>query len=40
MRCGGEETDVGRVAAINVRMRDTAENGEIVAMGREALEVG
>ena len=40
MRRGGEETDVRRVAAIDVRMGDAAENAEIVAMRREALEVG
>ena len=32
MRRGGEEADVRRVPAIDVRMRDAAEDGEVVAV--------
>ena len=40
MRRGGEETDVGRVPAIDVRMRDAAEYGEVVAVRLELLKIG
>jgi hypothetical protein len=40
VRSGGEEAVVGRMAAVDVGMRDAAEDGEIVAMFFEKLEVG
>ena len=40
MRRGGEKADVRRMPAIDVRMRDAAENGEIIAMLLEDLKVG
>ena len=40
MRRGGEETDVRRVPAIHVRMRDAAEHGEVIAVRLEHIEIG
>ena len=40
MRRGGEEADVGGVAAVDVRVRDAAEDGEVVAVLLEVAEVG
>ena len=39
MRCGGEEAIVGRMPAINIWMRDAAEDGEVFAMFAEQFEI-
>ena len=39
MRGGGEEADVGGVAAVDVRVRDAAEDAEVVAMRHQVPKV-
>ncbi len=40
MRGGGKEADLSMVAAIDIGVGDAGEDGEIVAVRGEALEVG
>ena len=40
MRRGGEEANVGRMSAIDVRMGDAGEDAEVLAMILQELEIG